>query len=187
MDYISVGADGAVCGVKNNTAVRLNPWNMEFYPLPDSPKLNVISVGHAAKIWGVGTNGYPYKYRIDGRWKPRGTRKIYRLSVGADGGVWAIEENSNNILQWQSEANDWKVMNPPEGLSKPKLVSTASKTRVMIIDNSHKAWSYVQTSENDGNWTVTNDSPSDQYSTLIKLDQDITKILFEKYDKILGG
>jgi len=188
LDYISVGADGAVCGVKDGVGVRLNPWTMKFYPIIDSPRLKSISVGNSAKIWGVGESGYPYKYRVDGRWKQRGTRKIHRISVGADGAVWAIEEGTYDILRWKSDINEWEVINPPSN-SKPKSLSTCSRSNVLVIERNSDAWTWVdQINQDGGVWQqVSSESVSDpDFSTLIKLDEHLTKLIYSKYDKILG-
>lgn len=178
-----------MCGVRNGIGLKLNPWTMQFHPIIDSPQLRAISVGHSAKIWGVGESGFPYKYRIDGRWKQRGTRKIKHISVGADGGVWAIEENTFNVLRWHSEKNDWELIDPPPECGIPKRIYTTSKRSVMITDHNGKPWKwkphYPGVKDSPGFWKPISNSSNVHISTIMKLEEQLAKLLYSK-DKILG-
>jgi hypothetical protein len=86
-----------------------------------------VSVGNSGKIWGVSLRNEVFKYSPHG-WKKRGELSMKHVSVGADGSVWAIENQTNSIYRWLSKTNEWyKVSAPLRGsagsMSFPLLLS----------------------------------------------------------------
>lgn len=139
---ISVGADGAACGVNSNGDVVVwDPWNVRFRTLPDAPKLKRVSVGNATKIWGLGIDNTVYKYRGGSRWKPRGITKMQSVSVGADGTVWALDQEGNPH-RWVSDVNSWLRIDAPVKL---RQITVGGAKSVWGVDHSAQLYKWTGT------------------------------------------
>jgi hypothetical protein len=113
MAYISVGADGAAWGVSMDSRVmRWDPWFSRFVEVVTPTPMLKISVGNSGKIWGISATNEVFKYRPNG-WKKRGDLTMKHISVGADGSVWAIENQSNAVYRWLSKTNEWSKVSAP--------------------------------------------------------------------------
>jgi len=53
LDYISVGADGAACGVRNGVLYHWDPWDMQFKQMPSAQVMAKVSVGNQSCIWAI--------------------------------------------------------------------------------------------------------------------------------------
>ncbi|MBF0235251.1 MAG: right-handed parallel beta-helix repeat-containing protein [Desulfamplus sp.] len=106
LKQVSVGADGSVWGVKEDSQILRRDVSSDSWVVVDG-ELNQISVGSAEQIWGVHETGMVFKWETDHWIQINGELK--QVSVGADGSVWGVKEDSQ-ILRRDVSSDSWVVV-----------------------------------------------------------------------------
>lgn len=104
LQWISVGADGAVWGV--NAGQEIYRWTNGGW-VQVGGLLTQISVGNAQNIWGVSVGGGIWRRDGDNWTLIPAPKRMNHVSAAADGSVWALDVDTGI---WRRNGDTWQAV-----------------------------------------------------------------------------